>query len=543
MKNIHLFLVFVFFLNPLYSQVINYDNDIVEKNHFSYIEKGRIPPFFYGPVFSRQINRASEKIGAQYYISSENKDGAIFSAETALAMHFFSKEESIENIEKGSANNAIDYTKNYLSQPPFLSVGFEFLSRFGLGGGLKSEIYRPFTNDYFELFNISFTSVDKNFMQEGYLFIDNAYASLLVGRINSQMGIPYSDALLFNNNIPYTDSIRLFIPFGSFFNVHWQITNIPAVESLYQKDIATGNSVEKNKADYYYGFEEDDFPSIILNTYQRFGFQNSIIRAGLALNVFLVRRNNRFEFVDFFPFSDWHASDVITNNMSLGVDFSIVPTKNLLLGIQLGFDEINGNSIGLGDTDTPTIWSLIGTMQNTFNTDFVRAFFSTNIGYTHYLWGNFSGYSVGDSAEAALAKGLYRYHMQNPMYMPYSSEYGPGAIWASLETDITFYKSNVLKNMHVTPVLLFLYKEKNTNLIETVYEKRTKKIPSDIYFSIEIPTSYSWKGFEASISPSFHVKGLHVPTITWFELKISVKANLLLEVFQENSVLSKRFRF
>ncbi len=352
----------LFIYHSLFSQVINYTSDTVEKLYVEYVEEGFIPPFFFGPLLAGEVNRASEKIDSPYYIQKENKNGASFSTAIAVAGHLFSQEEAIETVHAGSANNGIDYTKNYLEMPPFLGIGFEFSNEAGFGGGLYSEIFKPFTNNYFENINISLSSVDKNFMQEGYIYYDNPNLSLLIGRMNTQMGLLYSDNIFFNNNIPYTDSIRLYLPFGSFFNYYWQITNIPSVRSMYQKDIETGNTIEKNASDYYYGFEDDDFPSVILNTYQRFGFQSDFLRLGLALNVFLVRRNNRFEFVDFFPFSDWHASDVISNNMSMGVDAFFVPKKNLLIGFQLGFDEINANAIGLGDTDTPTIWSLIGTM-------------------------------------------------------------------------------------------------------------------------------------------------------------------------------------
>ncbi len=527
-------IIFLFlFLQNTFAQVVDYKEESVEFLHKEYVHKGLMPPFFFGPVFQSDINRASDDIVSSRYFSETKQNGANFEAAAAVAGHLFSKNESIENIEKGDGNNALDYTKNYLSMPPFLSLGFNFFSEVGLGGGLTIEMYKIFKNEYFEPLNISLSDVDKNFMQEGYFYFDNEYISLLLGRVNTQMGMLYTDALFFNNSIPYTDSIRMYVPFGSFFNLHWQITNIPSVESVFQSDVKTGNAVGKDSPDYFYGFEEDDFPSIILNTYQRFGFQNDFIRAGLSLNTFLVRRNNRFEFVDFIPFSEWHATDVIINNMSMGVDFSILPKPGLLIGFQLGFDEIDGNSLGLGDTETPTIWSLVGTLQNTLYTDTVKSLFSTNIGYAHYLWGNFSGLSIGDAGQAGLAKGLYRYHLQNPMHMPFSSEYGPGTIWLSVESSINFIEAAAVKNLNLEPNFLLLLHERETNIVDTEYVKRTKDAPKEIYFALEIPANYSWSALEASIAPSFHVKGLNTQTVTWFELTLSVKANFLFSVFEK----------
>ncbi|MFI3257788.1 MAG: hypothetical protein R3Y36_05775 [Spirochaetales bacterium] len=542
MRNIVLILFLCYLHVPVFSQIIDYYDDIAEEVYRSYIHEGRMPTFYFAPLLPGDVLATLQTIPLQVtqnmFTRQDGRSGATLSVFAGASAQFFSQNVSVENIEEGQANNAIDYIKNYLWQPPMTGFSFEMFSKIGLGGGMLMEVNPRFDNDYFSTWNIS-DYIDKNFLQSGYVYFDNPYVSLLIGRVNTQMGLLYSDAIFFNNNIPYTDSARLYIPFGKYFNFHWQIINIPAVESAYQQDVQTGNDFKSSSgdvlgSDYYYGFEDDDFPSIILNMYQRFGFQNDFLRAGLAWNVFLVRRNNRFEFADFFPFAEWHATDVIPNNMSIGADFGIVPVKNLLLNVQLGFDEINGNDIGIGDGDTPTIWSLIATMQNTVITNNFGILFSTNIGYSHYLWGNFSGTSVLDATEANLAKALYRYNMQSPMYMPFTSSYGPGALWFSLESIITFSPYSSAKGLTLNPNILVLLKESDTNLITTAYENRNEDVQNTLYFCLEAPVAYAWRTFDFSVTPSFHVKALSVSTVTWFELKLSATVYFSSSSYEKN---------
>ncbi len=165
-------------------------------------------------------------------------------------------------------------------------------------------------------------------------------------------------------------------------------------------------------------------------------------------------------------------------------------------------------------------------------------FFSTNIGYTHYLWGNFSGYSVGDSGDAGLSKALYRYHLQHPMYIPYTSKYGPGVLSGSFETLIYFKQ---VENLLLEPKILFLLREPDTNLIDTPYKMRSLSARKEIYFTMEIPASYSWKAFEASFSPSIHVKGLNTSPVSWFELKLSFRTDLSVSLYEEEGALNYEY--
>lgn len=535
----------VFLSQIMFAQVVDYNNETILEIHKEYIQKGRISPFLYGPLLPGQVNKASDEIESQNYIKKTSRNGGKLGFYVNPSAQFFSDEVLIEENASNSnkANNAIDFTKNSLSIPQYVGFEVDFFSEFGLGGGFTMDIGKAFGNDHFQMFNISVQSVDKNFLRESSIYFDNEYISILAGRIGTQMSFPYADALFFNNNIPYTDTISMHIPFGNYFNLQWQITNIPSVKSSYQKDLVLGNELTDADPDYYYGFEHDNFPSVILNTYQRFGFQNDFLKAGLSLNVFLVRRNNRFEFIDFFPFAEWHAADVLPNNMSLGFDFGIVPIKNMLIDIQLGLDEINGTSIGLGDGATPTIWKIIGTIQNTLVRNCVSILFSTNIGYSHYLWGNFTGSSTGDPGEAGLSRALYRYHMNRPMYMPFTSEFGPGSFWVTQESVINFTNNKWLESLSLVPKMTFLLFEPSTNLIETEYNERSSSPEQSIYFGFEVPVCYKWRTLEAKITPSVHVVGLNRQTQTWFECRLSFKAFFSASLFEENEELKSEFEY
>ncbi len=543
--------VLIAMVTQVFSQVFDYSDITIESIHKEYIQNGRISPFYSGPVLAKTINNAATKIDSQYFIDT-NKNGVVFSTVIQPMAQLFSDEVTIENVATNKANNAIDYTKNYVSLPPLLEVQGEYINNIGIGGGANFFFQPRFTNDYFISSNLNILEAELNFLNKAYIYFDNTYINILIGRVHTQMGYPYASSVVFNNAIPYTDVVRMNIPFGNYFNLHWQITNIPSVESKYQKDIETGNDFKDafykdpndNKAqDYFYGFEDDDYPSIILNTYQRIGFQNDILKAGISFNAFLARRNNRFEFADFFPFAEWHSTDVIPNNMSLAVDFGIVPTRNMLFDFQVAFDEVNAGAFGFDDTDVPTIWSAHATMQNTLVNDSVDILFSTNIGYAHYLYGNFAGHTVKEIGETAIAKALYRFNGNTKMYMPYTSPYGPGAFWVNHQAIIRFNTKSHIDNVSLKPIATFLLKEIDTNIIETEYQTRSENPDKLAYFSFELPVQYNWRTLTASVSPSFHLTGLAVPTTTWFELKLSLRAEFSASLFEKDNALNLEFEY
>ncbi len=544
-------IVTILFMCPVFSQVIDYSDSIITSIHKEYIKNGLIPPFYAGPLLFSSVQDASNTVSIDTALLS-NTEGIKASAFVEPMLHLFSQHKTIEDTDRYNANNAIDYTKNFLSIPPLLGFSIEYTSSASIGGGVDFEIRPRFLYNYFVTNNFNIAQTDLNFVKQAYIYYDNPNFQVLFGRVNTQMGYPHAGSVLFNNEIPFSDIIRINIPFTQFFNIHWQVTNIPSAESYYQKDVSTGNDFKDEYfadpqghgyQDYFYGFQYDDFPSIILSTFQRLGFQNDSIKAGIAFNAFLVRRNNRFEFADFFPFADWHSTDVTPNNISVALDFGIVPTENILLDFQIAADEFNAGVFGIDDTQSPTIWSARATMQNTLELENMDVFFSTNVGYAHYLYGNFSGYTVDEEGEVALIRALYRYNGGIAMYMPYTSPYGPGALWASHKAIINFANASNLRRFSLEPETTFLLKEVGTNLVDTIYEVRSEKPNNLAYFVLELPVTYEWRGLKASASPSFHLTGLAEPTTTWFELKLSLRADFSVSIFEEDGKLTSEYVF
>ncbi len=538
-------------LHSAHSQVIDYSDITIEKIHKEYIQKGLIPPFYSGPLFISQVNNAADKIDSENRIDSTKKNGVQLALALTPAMQFFSEEVHLESGDRKDANNGIDYTKNILSKPSLIETSALFYNDLGIGGEMQLSFRDMFTGYYFPNNNFDLINNDANFLTRAYIYFEHPSIQLIFGRTNQQMGFIYGDSIFFNNNIPHTDAIKMNLPFGDFFNLHWQITNISAAESMRQKDITTGNDykdeyLDSKKpdeyGDYFYGFETDDFPSIILNTYQRFGFQNDTIKTGISYSVFIARRNNRFEFIDFVPFAEWHAADMVPNNLAVALDFGFAPSKNVLFDLQVGFDEINILSFGAIDSIAPTIWSVRALMQNTLLTSNIDVLFSTNIGYSHYLWGNYSGITAEDISSNQIAKALYRHKLRMQMYIPYTSPYGPGALWFNHQAVIRFQNDHIFSNFALKPNVSFLLKEIETNLIDTPYEKRSEQAQNMIYSSVSLPMEYQIKNVTASITPSFHVKTLHVPTSTWFELRLAIKAELLVSLFQNNKKLDITFK-
>ncbi len=170
--------------------------------------------------------------------------------------------------------------------------------------------------------------------------------------------------------------------------------------------------------------------NIIFANLHRFEYDFGRVRAAVTGLGIFVRENNAFALADFFPVSSWHATQYRPFNLSLVFDLEAALFPGFRVMTQFGFDDVNASDLfGVGDADIPTIPAAI------VGCEYRRALASGELelygelGYTHYLWGNFD-----DESDARLARAIYRLFLDNgTRLMPLTSPYGPGAIWTNLE--------------------------------------------------------------------------------------------------------------
>ncbi|MFW5827595.1 MAG: hypothetical protein ACOCU4_05865, partial [Alkalispirochaeta sp.] len=163
-----------------------------------------------------------------------------------------------------------------------------------------------------------------------------------------------------------------------------------------------------------------------------FEYQFGRVRTGIGSSVVLAREMNEFHLTDFFPVASWHNANIVPNNHSLFADASIVPVPGLEVYAAVGLDDVNGEAVGVSDSDVPTIPAVTvgvtGEYRPGRGETAIR--YVAESGSTHYLWGSFN-----DGLE--LSRGIYRMDLFGEnRWMPLTSRYGPGTTWGILEADI-----------------------------------------------------------------------------------------------------------
>jgi len=254
-----------------------------------------------------------------------------------------------------------------------------------------------------------------------------------------------------------------------------------------------------------YGFEMDGEPTTIFEVLHRLSWDFGALRVGVAENCLLARRNNRVTVTDFLPLVSWHQASVMPNNVTFLFDAAWEPLPGLTLAAQGGFDDINANLFGVGDSDVPTIGACVlgGRYEaGTASGGAVDAYLEA--GYTHYLWGNFSAYRQGDITDVdPLARAIYRFRLNaGGALLPLTSPYGPGALWLRLEGGTRLGASGP----RVGAELLLLGKNREANLVDTLYDQSAKDGSTLFFGSLTVPVSWRVGAFELSAAPAALVR-------------------------------------
>ncbi|MFW6380538.1 MAG: hypothetical protein ACOC0Y_00670 [Spirochaetota bacterium] len=253
---------------------------------------------------------------------------------------------------------------------------------------------------------------ENNLVRQGYLFLPIGPADVTFGRQRVTLGPDPVNTLSVSAAIPFLDALKMTLTMGSL--------KMTSVTSTLENGRAQEDPSVIDEASDLYGYE---LTTILYNIHY-FEYAWDAVRLGLGSQVVIARRANTFQLGDFFPVFSWHNARISPNNMSLLVDLTVTPYPGTEVFAQVGFDDINGAVVGIGDSAIPTIDAYIGGVRASLPWPDMSA--SAVAGYTHYLWGTFED-------DEYLSRAIYRFEADGlERAMPLTSPHGPGALWFDL---------------------------------------------------------------------------------------------------------------
>jgi hypothetical protein len=367
--------------------------------------------------------------------------------ETALALGLRSSDLTIEDLS--GATNGIDLRRRWLDEPPLVRFGGSLENGSGLEVAVEGQLKREWASTWDSWNNLPGNGpstnpfpVDNHFYTRGILAWDSPAFMATFGRDKIHLGPGQGSSLLASENLPYLDSFRFRAPMGRW-SFDWVVATIDNGKAAQDVDTdywGLDGPVDGTISDFLdgggYGFEGDANPSIIFYNVHRAQWTGERLRLAIAGQMVIVRANNAFQLVDFFPIATWHNADVIPNNMCMVLDGSWAVLPGLAINFSAGFDDFSAATFGLGDSGVPTIDAYLLSVEYALDAGGFAFDAYLEGGYTHYLWGNFDGSVTMGQDRCFLAKMIARYKTDSgEVLLPLTSPYGPGALWTELRID------------------------------------------------------------------------------------------------------------
>jgi hypothetical protein len=232
------------------------------------------------------------------------------------------------------------------------------------------------------------------------------------------------------------------------------------------------------------------------------------------------RRGNRFLITDFLPVMSWHQASIESNNMSLLADASWRPFEGLRIMGMAGLDAFNVNSIGVSNSTTPSepAFVLGAKYDGRVEPGIVDAYIE--VGYTHYLWGNFDGSPDEPHDVDPLARMIYRVQMDaGDGLIPLTSPYGPGATWCEfiggleptgtnlrLGIDLLVLSKIWDANLVSTPSLTPLTDDSRFLFIQAAFPVRWRIGSFELYTTPAVCTESGTWWIEAAFGAAYHFR-------------------------------------
>ncbi|OHD71626.1 MAG: hypothetical protein A2V99_12380, partial [Spirochaetes bacterium RBG_16_67_19] len=294
-------------------------------------------------------------------------------------------------------------------------------------------------------------ALENDQLGKGFVWYNAGPLQIELGRDQVHFG-PLRSALLPSAGLPFLDLLRLVLPVG-------RLTMDLTISSLQNRQGVGDLDLTIYGAGYNFDFRTN----IIFANLHRFEYDFGRVRAAVTGLGIFVRENNAFALADFFPVSSWHATQYRPFNLSLVFDLEAALFPGFRVMAQFGFDDVNAADLfGVGDAPIPTIPGAIAGFE--YQRRLARGTLELygELGYTHYLWGNFD-----DESDAVLARAIYRLFLDHgTRLLPLTSPYGPGAIWTNLEAAWRWRGG-----LYTSLFAELLFKNPNVDLVSTPYVK------------------------------------------------------------------------
>jgi hypothetical protein len=258
-----------------------------------------------------------------------------------------------------------------------------------------------------------------NNLYEGYLYWPLEFFTITFGRQKLDLGPAPRSSIALAPELPYLDALRLTLDLGPV-RMHHTIASIDNTEARQDVELPTPEND-------FYAFDRNQ---IFFNTHY-FEYRFETWRLGVGANLVVSREMNNFALSDFFPVFSWHNANILPRNMSAFVDATVPLGPGVEIYGQASFDDIRTTGVGIGDQPIPTIPAFtLGSRYSRIDATVVWDF-ALDLGYTHYLWGNFP-------RETGLSRGIYRLRAEGDSYaFPLTSPYGPGTVYGLGEATVT----------------------------------------------------------------------------------------------------------
>lgn len=352
--------------------------------------------------------------------------------------------------------DSLDLQRRYIQMPDFLSLAL-FSQQDDTGGmyisaGIKRRYERGelLGSNFLEFDPDRIIRADHYFIRRGYFFHYFGDMELILGRNGVHLGGPEHSTFMASDRLPHIDSLTLRYRLGPIY-----MTSVSATLDNRRAD----GELEPGSPEFCEAFagaerfgqsdcdppdpEQGYWPSerlgfnrtVIYYGVHRFDYTRDTVRLGIAAQQFVARENNAFHLGDVFPVFSWHNTDVGGHNMSLIMDASWRPRPYWELFFQAGYYDIDAAEfVGIPDNPIPTIDGYLLGLSYRGPVASRRLRVAAEVGYTHFLWGNFFDYN--EERGNYLARDVYRLRTHGFYMMPMTSPYGPGTAWTRFRSEV-----------------------------------------------------------------------------------------------------------
>ncbi len=477
-----------------YAQEFAYDSPYVLELRREYLREGRVFPYSSFPITIKQLNEAAERIGYELeYGSRPDADGIryLFFLDTFLDA---SLSENASLIEPLAPRDGIDVQRSWYQRAPFLRAGASISGETGLMVALEFEGRKEWRADWFNTWNLPMHGgegqgllFDNQILSRGVLSWQGDDVRLSLGREPTHIGPAGVLGLYPSSRLPYLDALRLDGKIGRL-HIDWLFGGFYPIQSWEAVINGTGFDNDVIKADELWNGSS---PTPVFFGIHRLQYLGERFSFSIGEQIFFARNPMYFEFNDFLPVATWHGLDFYPDNMALILDFSWAFARGLTLHGIAGYDDISSDIFGVYDSPIPTIDAYVLALEFDLPIAGMALSGMAQFGYTHYLWGNFDAVtSHGDQLggeQLLLARHVARYYTDDGdgIILPFSSPYGPGALWLQVDAEIKPFGSWLSFGLD----FFFLSKNTQANLITTLYERSATvaNAPRTVFVELGLP--------------------------------------------------------